>query len=233
MDSGNTLTISASKIIRQNGLYFAGIFIGDLAPCWYYLVDQFTAPLKTLYAENNMRIPPVISNMTEHKLRVKYSTTNEKKTRDNATYPETRWYTIVPLNPVNPEGHLDTQLKTLTHLFKQALEPRPHITPGRRFLTFIENSGKDAVLRGCKYMGDLGAIEKQANAELIKLGKREHVYVKNCSLDGFWPDINIKEFLENYLNCSSWDDVSENVKKVCYQHYPARRNLPNWDYMVN
>ena len=231
--NGQTLTVTTSSIIKFKGTLFAVIFVDDLAPCWYYLADQFTGTLKALYTANKLAIPAIVSNMKEHKLRVKYSSSNEKKIRDGATYPETRWCTVVPLNPVNPENHLANQLKLFTRLFKKALEPKPHITPGRRFMTFIENSGMDRVLRGCGYMGDLAAIEKQTNAEFIKLGKKEHMYIKNESLDAFWSDLSIKQFLEEFLGCSSWDDVPEGVKKVCFKHYPNRRNLPNWDTMIN
>ena len=45
--------------------------------------------------------------------------------------------------------------------------------------------------------------------------------------------LNIKEFLEINLGCTSWDDVPEYVKNICYKHYPDRRpGLPVWDAII-
>ena len=45
--------------------------------------------------------------------------------------------------------------------------------------------------------------------------------------------LNIKEFLEINLGCTSWDDVPEHVKNICYKHYPDRRpGLPVWDAII-
>ena len=232
MNAGEMLTIYCSKFMRGPDKYYAVIFVDDLAPCWYYICDQFKVPLVTLFKNNHFSVPPVIDNLSEHKLRVKHSPRNEKVFRPNSRYATTRWGTIVPLNPVNPEQHLNNHLNRFTKYFKQALTPKSHITPGRRFLTFCENSGKTSVLNACSYMGDIAGIEKQTNDEFIKLGKKEHVYVKGVHLDAFWTDFSIKTFLEKFLNCSSWDDVTEEVKMVCYKNYP-NRPLPDWDTITN
>ena len=228
--SGEVLTISASRIMRMKDVCYAVIFIDSLAPCWYYMCDQFRVSTIALLQSLKRNVPYFLQNLKDHKLRVKQSPTNEMVFRKNARYPEVRWATVVPLNAVNPKQDLDNQLKKFSNMFKRALVPTEHMTPGRRFMTYCENSGKDNVVGGCGYMGDLPAVEKQTNEELIKLGKKDHLYVKGAHLDDFWGDYSIKEFLENYLGCSSWDDVPEHVKKICYKHYPDRRpGLPDWD----
>ena len=60
------------------------------------------------------RIGYLASHMTQHKICVWYSTANKIKTRDNVLYPKTCWYTIMPPNPVNPQGHLEIELKKLS-----------------------------------------------------------------------------------------------------------------------
>ena len=97
-------------------------------------------------------------------------------------------------------------------------------------MNFQLNSGSDKILNGCKrYMGDDNAtIEDIVNNELIELGKLPHKYVHGNNFDKTLPDYNIKKFLEDYLNATSWESVPEAVKKICYKNYPARK-LPNWN----
>ena len=225
---GEILTIKVSKIMRFENNCFAVAAFGDLV--WYYLCDQFTGTTKTILQSLGKPVPAVIENLKDHKLRVKHSITNEAVIRPGKSYPDTLWVTSIPLNAAFPEQHLDKQLKKLSTLFKQALTPNEYMTPGRRFVTYCENSGKDRVLAACKYMGDLAAIERKTNEELIKLGKKDHIYTKGVTLDEFWTDYSIKEFLEEHAGCSSWDDVPEDVKRICYKHYPHRRqSMPDWD----
>ena len=92
------------------------------------------------------------------------------------------------------------------------------------------NSGQDRILNGCKkYMGDNNTgVENQVNNELIDLGKQPHKYTYGNTFDKMLPDHNIKQFLQNYLNATSWDSVSASIKKVCYRNYPIYQ-LSNCD----
>ena len=64
-------------------------------------------------------------------------------------------------------------------------------------------------------MGDDNTtVEDIVNNELIKLGKLPHKYVHGNNLDKTLPDYNIKKFLEDYLNATSWESVPEAVKKI-------------------
>lgn len=40
-------------------------------------------------------------------------------------------------------------------------------------------------------------------------------------------DYDIKQFVMKYLGATSWDDLSDDEKKVCYKNYPKRK-LPVW-----
>ena len=232
---GEILTITSSHIMHFGDSCYAVIFIDDLSPCWYYKCEQFTGAAMALYQSLKKSVPDVIKNLKEHKLRVKCSSTNEMIHRENSSYPETRWATVVPLNAVLPGQHLHQQLNRLSSLFKQALTPNEHMTPGRRFVTFCENSGNEKLIAGCKkYMGDISSIEKRTNEDLTKLGKKDHTYVFGAFLDEMWSDGSIKEFLQDFVGCSSWDDVPEDAKKICYKYYPKRRaELPDWDGITN
>ena len=97
-------------------------------------------------------------------------------------------------------------------------------------MNFQLNSGNEGILNGCKkYKGeDNIAVEDIVNNELIELGKLSHNYVYGNTLDKALPDYYIKKFLEDYLSATSWDSVSEDVKRTCYKNYPARQ-LPVWN----
>ena len=66
------------------------------------------------------------------------------------------------------------------------------------------------------------------NTEMVDLGNKPHRYSLDETLDKFFPAYYIKRFLMNSLDATSWDSVSNNVKKVCYKGYPGRQ-LPNRD----
>ena len=50
-------------------------------------------------------------------------------------------------------------------------------------------------------------------------------------LNKFMVDWDIKTFLKNYINATSWEDLSEDDKKQCFRDYP-RKSLPDWDGIV-
>lgn len=234
-DNEDVLVITTSKPIVHKGLYYGVMFVGDQSPCWYNIHEGFKASVEYLLEVSKKKIPGFIENLRDHKLRVEYSPTNEMQFRTNNTkYPNTRWCSVIKLNAVNPEKHLELEVEKFSKIFKQMYADRPGITPGGRWMTYVTNGGMDRILTGCrKYMGDDDSnIERVVNEELIALGNKTIVYHTGCHLDKFWTDQSIKMFLEYYLGASSWDDVSQKVKKACFKNYP-NRELPNWDRIVN
>lgn len=232
--NGDTIDIWTSEILKHKEERFVAIFVGAQDPCWYNICEQFKTGITCLLQASKRSVPDFIETLLEHKLRVEYSPGNEMVFRSsNQKYPLTRWCMVAKLNSVNPPDHLEIILKKFSKMFKQMYSNRPGNTPGRRFMSFVANSGRDSLLNGCKkYMqGDDSDIERIVNEELITLGKKGHVYNHGCSLDKFWPDGNIKLFLEHFLGAASWDDVSEKNKKICYSKYP-RRDLPDWGRMA-
>ena len=53
------------------------------------------------------------------------------------------------------------------------------------------------------------------------------VFTYDDSLDKVMTDYDIKQFVMKYLGATSWDDLSDDEKKVCYKNYPKRK-LPVW-----
>lgn len=233
--SGEVLEVSASPIISFKGQHFAVIFVGAQDPCWYNICDLFKTGLICLLQANKKPVPLLIESLSEHKLRIEYSRTNEMQFRtNNQKYPVTRWSMVTKLNAVNPEHHLELELKKFSKLFKQMYSERPTMSPGRRWINFVTNGNREGILSGCqKYMGnDLSNVERVVNGELLALGKKNHIYHHGCNLDKFWTDGKIKSFLQTYLGAGSWDDLTEDVKSICYKHYPER-DVPSWNAMMN
>ncbi len=231
--NGDFFEINTSEIFVFNGHHFVVLLLGAMDPCWYNIAEWFQTAIGSLFEATNKPVPSFIENIAEHKLRVEYSPSNEMVYRSTSQkYPVSRWSTIAKLNAVNPQQHLELILSKFTKIFKQMYSDRLGRSPGNRWMSFVSSSGKESLLNGCKkYMGATdNDVEKTVNDELIALGKKNHVYVHGCTLDKYWPDYNIKKFLEHYASASSWSDVSEITKKKCYSNYPQRR-LPDWGTM--
>ena len=58
--------------------------------CWYQTVDAFQVQMNHFHKRVGKPVPEMIENLAEHKLRVKYSPTNEILNQ-NKTWPKTRW----------------------------------------------------------------------------------------------------------------------------------------------
>ena len=201
---------------------------------WYVQAEFIKFNIKFSYTNAKREVPYVIDNLSEHKLREEYSPTNQLLQNNSNNYPQTRFYTVITTSKINPRAELENELRRFTKKFKQLLSDSTTPTPGRRFMNFQLNSGSERILNGCKkYMGDDNiAVEATVNNELIELGKLPHRYIYGETFDKTLPDYNIKKFLEDYLNATSWESVPEAVKKICYKNYPTRQ-LPNWNNIRN
>jgi hypothetical protein len=204
----------------------------DKIKYWYVQAEFIKFNIEFSYKNANRQVPLVIENLTEHKLREEYSPTNQLVQSKSGNYPQTRFYTVITTSKINPNAELEMELKRFTKKFKGLLSGSTTPSPGRRFMNFQLNSGNERILTGCKkYMGDDNtAVEDIVNNELIELGKLNHKYDYGHTLDKALPDYYIKKFLEDYLNATSWDSVSDAVKKMCYKNFPARQ-LPNWNHI--
>ena len=145
-------------------------------------------------------VPEMIENLAEHKRRVKYSPTNELVLNQNKTYPKTRWYTVISV-PDDTPHQMKAQLKKLSNLFQNCFSERLKISPGRRFMDYVLNSGQDRILNGLKsYLGnDENNIMSTVNKQLLDLGKKEHVYHFEETMNRNMGDFDIKKVLTDFL----------------------------------
>lgn len=202
----------------------------DKIKYWYVQPEFIKFNIGFSYKNANRQVPDVIENLSEHKLREEFSPTNQLVQGKSSNYPQTRFYTVITTSKISPDAELEMELERFTKKFKSLLSSSTTPSPGKRFMTFQLNSGNEGILNGCKrYMGeDNTAVEDIVNNELIELGKMSHKYHYGNTLDKALPDYYIKKFLEDYVNATSWDSVSEAIKSTCYKNYPARQ-LPNWN----
>ena len=206
------------------------VVIFDKIKYWYVQASFVKFYIEYSYKIAKREIPLVFQNLSEHKLREEFSINNTFVPSKSNNYPQTRFYTIITTSMINSDAELDNELRRFTKKFQQLLSVSTKPTPGHCFMNFQLNSGYDRILNGCKrYMeNDISVIEDNVNNDLIELGKLPHKYVHGVTFDKTLPDYNIKKFLEDYLNATSWESVPEAVRKICYKNYPGRK-LPSWN----
>ena len=230
----DSLEIYVSKPISdesdESRLHYVVMFGQHKA--WYNTSQFFKTQLSALYERKDRPVPETVQNIDEFKLRVEYSQSNEQIIGKGKSYPRVRWYTVISVD-AGDQDKLTIELNRLSKHFKNLHSEKLIINPGRRFMDYVNNSGAENILNGLKkYMGDdENIIMSNVNAELLDLGKKQHEYHYDQTLDRFMADYFIKRVLINFLGATSWDAVPEQVKKVCYKDYP-RRSLPAWHRII-
>jgi hypothetical protein len=76
---------------------------------------------------------------------------------------------------------------------------------------------------------DLAA--RNMTQETNKWWQREIEYDYDNNLDRYMVDYDIKKWVAHHMNATSWDDVDEESKRICFKSYPAR-NLPEWNGLL-
>lgn len=224
----NALEINVTKGVYDGSRYFYVVGFGDTI--WYNSSKQMKVHLEMLHEKKGVTVPSSIQHLSEHKLRVEYSDSNQMEIPTGKKYPKSRWMTVIAASPVNPEDDLNRELKKLSKHFKKLLGSNLVPSPGMRWMDYTQSSGNTRVIEVCKsYMGDDdNVVIDRVNKELIDMGNKPHRYTYEETMDKFLPDYYIKRFLQDFLNATSWDSVNEKVKKICYKGYPNRK-LPDWD----
>jgi hypothetical protein len=227
----NSLNFLVTRGISDGERNFHVVSMGDTV--WYNSVNPIKVNLEMMYEKRNVQVPYFVEHLGEHKLRVEYSATNEMD-KGGRKYPITRWMTVIATSNINPKAELMSELRKLSKHFKKLHSANLKPSPCDRLIDYLNNSGKTRVIDGCKkYMGDDdNVVLERINTELIELGNQPHKYSLDETLDKFLPDYYIKKFLQDFLDATSWDTVSDKVKKICYKGYPNRQ-LPNWDKIMD
>ena len=76
---------------------------------------------------------------------------------------------------------------------------------------------------------DLAA--RNMTQETNKWWQRDIDYDYNSNLDRYMVDYDIKKWVAHHMGATSWDDVDEESKRICFKSYPAR-DLPEWNGLL-
>ena len=224
----NALDLLVTKGISDGERLYFVVSLGDTV--WYNAVKPIKLNLEMMYEKKKTKVPFYVEHLGEHKLRVEHSATNKMEYPPAKKYPKSRWFTVIATSTINPQEELMSQLKKFSTHFKKLHSTTLVPSPGQRWMNYTLNSGNTRVIEVCKnYMGDDdNVVIDRINRELIDLGNKPHKYSCDETLDKFLPDYYTKQFLQDFLNATSWDSISEKVKKLCYKGYPNRQ-LPDWN----
>lgn len=79
--------------------------------------------------------------------------------------------------------------------------------------------------------GNFDTASQNMTAEINKYWSRDITYVYDCHLDKYMVNYDIKKWVEQHMGATSWDDLSDGIKKICFKSYPGR-DLPEWSGIV-
>lgn len=79
--------------------------------------------------------------------------------------------------------------------------------------------------------GNFDTAAKNMTAEMNKYWSKDITYEYNCHLDKYMVNYEIKKWVEQHMGVTSWSDLSEEVKNICFKSYPGR-DLPEWSDIV-
>ena len=176
-------------------------------------------------------LPTWISSLDCYNIRAMEHGKDSKwyKTKGNKT--RTRMALTFSL-PTSEDHTVHELLKRDLQVIFSLMKKRPMRPAGTLALQYIEkiSGGTDRGLY--KYLTDKhnGDFERTAHAmtdDLHDHFKDGMTFIYDNSLDKYMVDWDIKQFVEKYLGCNSWDDLSENDKQSAYKNYPKRK-LPDW-----
>ena len=110
----------------------------------------------------------------------------------------------------------------------------------------VKNIGKNIVSAAAEQGGGLiewvlnnkGGPDKtpeyaaeQTTRSVVNYFKDGVSFRPSISLDHFMVDYDIKEFLSTKVGVTSWNDLNNHERQVCFENYPTKE-LPDWDKLT-
>ena len=107
---------------------------------------------------------------------------------------------------------------------------------GRLALTYVRNLPQGDTSRLGKFClakggGDLKKAAEVMAEEIDNFWKHGYSLQYNFHLNKTMVDWDIKQFLINHVDVTSWDDLDEASKTACFRDYP-KKSLPEWNDIV-
>lgn len=178
------------------------------------------------------KYPTFITSLNEFPLREECDRGNTVVLKKG--YPVKKWATVFTTS-TNDRKALMKQLNMYESLRKQIYGANEKGADVATFyLNYIRQAGREEIFdRLNKFLApNDDARSKLFNTEFHKFSKIVPEYHFNVTLDHFWTDYSIKEFVKKWYEVYSYKEVDEEVLKLCYLNYPDARKLPVWNDVV-
>ena len=232
---------SVAKVVPYlplpSGAYASVVHLADKPVPWYsksaFVMMMFQEGWNIVNPEKKDRFPAWALNWMSHPLRVEHDLANSMVHKKNSTYPMERISFIVVTKHASEE-EVRKQLSIIDSYREQifAIESGESEI-GPIFLKHCYETNDTAIFSGLdKYIpANDEARKKTMTKDFVEFGRKRYQYEFGYTLDNFWTDGTIKEFVKKWWNVFSFEELSEEVLKKCYRNYPTRR-LPVWHDVV-
>jgi hypothetical protein len=241
----NAVSVHVSQLMTSDcGTKEVVVAVFDsLGPVWYMqsrfldntlkvILDklQFFDPKKGTGSNGSIKVMPVCLRKHEHGDESLYRRTGVKKN------PIERMMIVLQMD----QGKTDVMslLRKAVEALFSTLHARKTNSAGEMLLDHIYENKPNLHAALLKNHGGPDKSDKKLAAKAMtnhmdSVFKHDPDYHYDTKLDKFLVDNDIKQLMINQFGASSWDDLSENVKKACYKNYPGKKFLPDWDSIVS
>lgn len=240
----NAVSVHVSQIMTSDcgTKQVVAAMLGHLGPVWYmqsqYLDNtlkvildklQFFDPKKGGGSNGSIKVMPVCLRKHEYGDESLFRRTGGKKN------PIERMMIVLQMD----QGKTDVMslLRRAVEALFSTLHARKTNSSGEMLLEHIYENKPNlhSVLltnHGGPDKNDKTLAAKAMTKHMDSVFNHDPDYHYDTKLDKFLVDHDIKQIMINQFGASSWDDLTENVKKACYKNYPGKKYLPDWDSIV-
>jgi len=203
---------------------------------WYFLDSYPKAWYESLWdtdhEQKKGKYPAWIVNFKGYQVRKMLDPSNEIEVKSNG-YPISHTATVVVTKTDDREAFMK-QMKVCDAYRKRIFALNYDKGElGQWYYDYLQQRNETRIIEAMKYMGDDPKVRiKQITKELKPYGHILHDYKYGYTLDHFWTDFAIKEFITKWYGVFSFEEVDEDVLKHCYRNYPGTRKLPIWSGIV-
>lgn len=215
----------------HTGKSFKIVTFADKKGCFFNKAQVVQAAVRAAFKKKNALkpMPSWIDSIHDINIRAEPHGLDSKYKR-SSNGKTTQVWTMIFETDTTKEAQLMSDLRHAIKMMFHVYQPRDKNPCGKICMTILRNTQK---LEGV-HKWAIREFKTDDEAEKV-LGEMMEGYFKHgpsfvhdCHLDQFMVDSDIKEILENKLSATSWDDVSDEMKRICYKNYP-NRTLPVWN----
>lgn len=234
LKSGTAVVAKITEFLPlPNGAFVSVVHLSN-KPIWYANLEFQEIYLQETWdykhPEKKGRFPGWVTSWKSHPLRLEHDLSNQTVMKKNSTYAEERWCLLVT-TPTPSKEAVMKQLAVMDSYINQIFTTD---VIGKAFLEYCYNTNATSIFTGLdKYVAANDEARKNVmTADFNKYGNLHRQYEFGYTLDNFWTDGTIKEFVKKWYKVYSFEELPKEVLEKCYRNYPARR-LPVWHDVVD